>query len=320
MNAHPLNLNRVRIRSTGFYLPSQVRTNDELVEGLPTSSRWIVDNLGIWERRMADEGQYTSDLAASAGLDAIANAGLDSDDINLIILATATPDRKAPSAACIAQAKMGISNHCAAFDVAAACSGFLYGLTTGALFIQSGAYDHVLVIGADTFSKITDWHHRHCVFFGDAAGAVLLERNGVEEGFFSSILFADGTGMDHFTVYPDAATFTMDAGAVYRAATTLLPEAMNRVLSMHRLRFDDISMIVPHQPSIRVLRRVAEVLGIDFGLIKTNLAHYANTAGATIPLLLAQLNEHRQLNAGDLVLFAAIGAGWTWGATLYRWN
>jgi 3-oxoacyl-[acyl-carrier-protein] synthase-3 len=162
-------------------------------------------------------------MAARAGLDAIANAGLDKNDIDLIIVATATPDRKAPSTACIAQAKMGITSQCPAFDIAAVCSGFLYGMTTGAQFIQSGVYERVLVIGVDTFSKITDWKHRNCVFFGDGAGAVVLERRTSGSALFSSVLFADSAGMNHFTVYPQDATFTMNARAVYDTATSVLP-------------------------------------------------------------------------------------------------
>src|SRR5208282_2250311 len=150
------------------------------------------DTLGIRQRHIAEPDEYTSDLATRAGLDAIASAGLEPNDIDLIIVSTATPDRKMPSSACIAQFKMGISNRCAAFDVAAVCSGFLYGITIAGQFIQNGTYEHVLVIGADTYSKITDWKHRNCTFFGDGAGAVVLDRKDRDNGLFSSILLADG--------------------------------------------------------------------------------------------------------------------------------
>ena len=293
--------------------------NESIVSGLPTSSAWVEENLGVKERRVAAEDEFTSDLAARAGLAAIANAGLDKSDIDLIIVATATPDRKCPSVACIAQVKMGISNNCPAFDLAAVCSGFLYGLTVAAQFIEGGAYDHVLVIGADTFSKITDWKHRNCVFFGDGAGAVVVGRAPQREGFFSSLLFADGTGMDHFTVFPGDDTFTMNAKAVYEAATIVLPQAIQALLCMHRLELKDVSMIIPHQPSIRVLKKTAEVLSVPFSFVQTNLECHANTAGATIPLLLDQLNQKGLLSRGELVLFAAVGSGWTWGASLYRW-
>ena len=289
MRHSPVNLDKVRIRSTGWYVPSTILTNDEIVKGLPTTSEWVVENLGV-------------------------------RDIDLIIVATATPDRKAPSTACIAQAKMGITNQCPAFDIAAVCSGFLYALTTGAQFIQSGVYERVLVIGVDTFSKITDWTHRNCVFFGDGAGAVVLERRAGTSALFSSIMFADGAGMDHFTVFPQDQAFTMNGHAVYNTATSVLPATITELLDLNGLRLNDITSIIPHQPSVRVLRKTAELLGIPFERIHTNLDLYANTASATVPLLLAQVNEKGLIAPGDVVLFAAVGSGWTWGAALYRWD
>jgi 3-oxoacyl-[acyl-carrier-protein] synthase III len=320
MRKQPAQFAHVRISSTGSYLPSCVRTNEEIVDGLATTPAWIEQNLGIKERRVAEPDEFTSDLAARAGQVAIENAGLDRNDIDLIIVATATPDRKSPSAACMAQAKMGISNHCPAFDLAAVCSGFLYALTVAAQFIESGIYRHVLVIGADTFSKITDWRDRNCVFFGDGAGAVVLSHAPQGGGFLSSLLHADGAGMDHFTVYPRDSTFTMNGKAVYETATTVLPQAIQEILCLHRLELKDVAMIVPHQPSIRVLKRTAELLSVPFGQVQTNLERHANTAGATIPLLLDQVNRQGLLEPGKLVLFAAIGSGWTWGAALYRWS
>jgi 3-oxoacyl-[acyl-carrier-protein] synthase-3 len=309
----------VSIRSTGSYVPARILKNEDVVGNLPTSPEWIVEKLGIRERCIAEPEEYTSDLAARAGLNAIASAGLEPNEIDLIIVATSTPDRKAPSSACIAQAKMGIRNGCAAFDVAAVCSGFLYGVTIAGQFIQNGTYERVLVIGADTFSKITDWNHRDCVFFGDGAGAVVLERKDRKNGFFSSILLADGEGMNHFTVYPEAACFTMNGKTVYETATTILPECIRQILCINRLRLEDVSMIVPHQASAHVLKRTADLLNIPFSRMQTNLESCANTAGASIPLLLDQVNRRGLIHEGDLLLFAAIGAGWTWGASLYRW-
>jgi len=320
MRHSPVNLDKVRIRSTGFYVPERVVPNEEIVAGLPTSPEWVVENLGVRERRICGPDEFSSDLAARAGLDAIANAGLDRNDIDLIIVATATPDRKAPSTACIAQAKMGITSQCPAFDIAAVCSGFLYGMTTGAQFIQSGVYERVLVIGVDTFSKITDWKHRNCVFFGDGAGAVVLERRTSGSALFSSVLFADSAGMNHFTVYPQDATFTMNARAVYDTATVVLPATIVELLELNGLRLSDVTRIIPHQPSVKVLRKTAELLGIPFERIHTNLEGHANTASATVPLLLAQVNATAGIAPGDVVLFAAVGAGWTWGAAVYRWD
>ena len=309
----------VCIKSTGSYVPSKILTNEEVLANLPTSPAWVVETLGIRQRHIAAPDEFTSDLAARAGLEAIASAGLEPNDIELIIVSTATPDRKMPSSACSAQVKMGIKNRCAAFDVAAVCSGFLYGITIAGQFIQNGTYERVLVIGADTFSKITDWNHRDCVFFGDGAGAVVLERKDRENGLFSSILLADGEGMNHFTVHPGAAYFTMNGKVVYQTATTILPECIRQILCMNRLGLEDVSMIIPHQASAHVLKRTAEVLNVPFSRMQTNLESCANTAGASVPLLLDQVNRRGLIREGNLLLFAAVGAGWTWGACLYRW-
>lgn len=309
----------VSIKSTGSYVPSKILTNQDVMADLSTSPEWVFEKLGIRERHIAEPEEYTSDLAARAGLEAIASAGLEPNDIDLIIVSTATPDRKMPSSACIAQNKMGIRNCCAAFDVAAVCAGFVYGITIAGQFIQNGTYERALVIGADTFSKVTDWNHRNCVIFGDGAGAVVLERNHRENGMFSSILLAQGEGMDHFTIFPGEAYFTMNGKAVYEKATTAVPECIQQILCINRLTLKDVSMIVPHQATAHVLKRIAEVLNVPYSQMQTNLESYANTAGATVPLLLDQVNRRGLLHEGDLLLLVAIGAGWTWGASLYRW-
>ncbi len=309
----------VRIKATGSYVPNRVLTNEEVLANLPTSPQWVAETLGIRERHIAAPDEYTSDLAARAGLEAIAAAGLEPNDIELIILSTATPDRKMPSAACMAQIKMGIRNRCAAFDVAAVCAGFVYGITIGSQFIHNRVYEHVLVIGADTFSKVTDWSHRDCVVFGDGAGAVVLDKGEREQGFFSSILLADGEGVDCFTVHPGDAYFTMNGKAVKEKATTAVPEVIQEILRINGLKLADVAMIVPHQATAGVLKRIAEALNIPFSRIQTNLESYANTAGATVPLLLDQVNRRGLIHEGDLLLLVSIGAGWTWGACLYRW-
>ena len=319
MTSRNSHFDSVRIKSTGSYVPSRVVTNEEVVRDLPTSAEWIVENVGIRERRIAGPEEYTSDLAACAGLNAIASAGLEPNQIDLIIVATSTPDRKAPSSACIAQTKMGIHNGCAAFDVAAVCSGFVYAVTIAGQFIQNDTCEHVLVIGADTFSKITDWNQRTCPYFGDGAGAVVLDKKVRDNGLFSSILLADGEGVEHFTVQKGAAYFTMNGKAVFEKATTALPECIQQILCMNRLRLSDVSMILPHQASTRVLRRTAEVLDVPYGRMRTNMEWCGNTAGASVPLLLDQVNRDGDIHEGDLLLFAAIGSGWTWGASLYRW-
>jgi 3-oxoacyl-[acyl-carrier-protein] synthase-3 len=193
-------------------------------------------------------------------------------------------------------------------------------MSVGSQFIQSGIYTNVLVIGADTFSRITDWGRRDCVFFGDGAGAVVLQRTNEDDGFFCFELFADGSGQDNFTVFPGDSTFTMNGKAVYETATTVLPETLKDLLSRHHLRPTDIDHLVPHQPSVRVLRRTAELLGFPESRICMNMDRYGNTAGATVPLLLDETVRSGRIKVGDLVAFAAVGAGWTWGAALYRWR
>ena len=309
----------VCIASTGSYVPVKALANEDIVKDLPTSPEWVLETLGVRERRIADPLESTSDLAARAGLEAIASAGLEPNDIDLVILATSTPDRQVPSSACIAQAKMGIRNGCPAFDVAAVCSGFLYGITIAGQFIQNSVYEHALVIGADTYSRVTDWHHRSCVFFGDGSGAVVLERRDSDDALFSSILYADGKGADCFTIFPGQPYFTMNGRAVYDTATTVLPECIRQILCANQLAIDDVAMILPHQASAHVLKGVAEKLNVPYSRLQTNLERYANTAGATVPLLLDQVNRRGLIHPVDLLLFAAIGAGWTWGATLYRW-
>lgn len=310
----------IRISSTGSYVPGKIVRSDELAAKLHTDVEWIYQNLGIVERRIAEDNELSSDLGYRAALDALKSSSLDKNDLELIIVATATPDRKAPSTACIIQDKMGLTNRCPAFDINAVCSGFLYAMTLGAQLIQGGVYRNILVIGVDTFSKITDWTRRDCVFFGDGAGAVLLQESSYPDALFSSVLYADGSGTDCFTVHPDEQFFTMNGKAVYETGTKVLPEAIRQILLKNDLAISDVAMIIPHQPSVRVLKRTAEILDIPFSKMKINMDLYANTASATVPLLLDQVNKAGEIRPKDIVVFAAVGSGWTWGAAVYRWH
>ena len=204
----------VRITGTGSYVPERVVTNEELEKTSPTTAAWVKENLGINERRVvSSDGEFTSDLALRAAVKALESANLKPNDIDLIIVATATPDRKAPSTACILQEKLGVTNNSPAFDLAAVCTGFVYAMSLGAQSVESGSCKNVLVVGVDTFSTITDWNKRDCVFFGDGAGAVILSRSSTP-GLFSSVLKADGSGKDNFTVYPYDKYFTMNGKAL----------------------------------------------------------------------------------------------------------
>ena len=321
----------VKILGTGSYVPETIYTNEYLESIIPTNSKWIYDNVGIKERRIASPDQATSDLAAIAGKRAIEDAGLIKEDIELIIVATSSADRKAPSTAAIVQHKIGASN-AAAFDITAVCSGFLFAMSVASQYIASGVYNNVLVIGADTFSKITDWTKRDAIFFGDGAGAAVVSSGNITEGFLAYRLYTDTNhDMFGFTIpgggseipltpdNPQDRYFQMNGKAVFASATQALPKAINQVLEDTGLTIDDIDMMIPHQPSIRILQKTAEIIGLPFEKVMTNMDRYANTSGATIPILLDEVNKLGKLKRGDIVLFAAVGSGWTYGASIIKW-
>lgn len=321
----------VRIIGTGSYTPATVYTNKYLETLVPTSDEWIESTLGIRERRIAVD-ETTSDLAAKAARSALENANLDPLDIDLVILSTTTPDRPAPSTACFVQEKIGARN-AAAFDLNAVCSGFLYATSVGAQFVSAGTYDNVLIIGADTFSKITDWKRRDCVFFGDGAGAAVLSHANEGEGFMSVRLYADGRGKFAWTIPAGGSEmptcertvkdrlhfFQMNGREVYNTAVTVLPSAIREVLQDASLSIDDVKFLIPHQPSIGILKETARRLSLPFEKVLTNMDRYANTSSGTIPILLDETNKRSMLQKGDVVVFAAVGAGWAWGAIAMRW-
>lgn len=326
-------IRNVKIVGTGSYTPEKIYTNKYLETILPTSDQWIVENLGIRERRIAKEDEATSDLAANAALAAINNACLKPENIDLIIVATATPDRKAPSTAAIVQDKIKAYN-AAAFDLAAVCSGFLFAMSVATQYIASGVYNHVLVIGADKFSSIIDWKRRDAVFFGDGAGAAVLSTTDAVSGFLAYRLYTDSSvnkfgftipgGGSEIPLHPNNINdglgyFQMDGRSVYDSATVVLPKAINQVLEDTGLRIDDIDLMIPHQPSIKILKKTAEVLGLPFEKVMTNMDKYANTSGGSIPILLDETNRSGKIIKGNNILFAAVGSGWTYGAAIIKW-
>lgn len=324
---------KVKIIGTGSFVPKTIYTNKYLESIIDTNANWIYNMLGIKERRIANNNESTSDLAWKAGKKAIKDANLTVDDIDLIIVATATPDRLAPSTACFVQDKLKAYN-AVAFDLAAVCSGFLFSMSVASQYIASGVYHNVLVIGADTFSKITDWSRRDAVFFGDGAGAAVISHANVNEGFLAYRLYSDGRGKYNFTVPAGGSElpssietiekglhyFQMDGREVYETGTKVLPKAINQVLSDTGLSIDDIDYMIPHQPSIGILKKTAEIIGLPFEKVMTNMDKYANTSGGTIPILLDELKRSKKLNNGDIVLFAAVGSGWTYGASIIKWS
>ncbi|MGE4586136.1 MAG: beta-ketoacyl-ACP synthase III [Mangrovibacterium sp.] len=325
-------IRNVKILGTGSYVPETIYTNEYLETIVPTNSLWIYKNVGIKERHVASADQATSDLATIAGQRAIDDAELKIEDIELIIVATSTPDRKAPSTAAFVQHKLNAFN-AAAFDLTAVCSGFLFGMSVASQYIASGVYNNVLVIGADTFSKITDWTRRDAVFFGDGAGAAVVSAANVTEGFLAYRLYTDTQNeMLGFTIPGGGSEiplhegnlqeqyFQMNGKAVFQSATFALPKAINQVLDDTGLTINDIDLMIPHQPSIRILQKTAELIGLPFEKVMTNMDKYANTSGGTIPILLDEVKKSGKLKKGNIVLFAAVGSGWTFGASIIKWG
>lgn len=325
--------NSARIIGTGAYVPERVLTNEEIERTVPgASAKWTYEQLGIRERRVSAAGESTGDLAVAAGREALENANLSVRDVGLIIVCTTTPRRIAPSTACFVQQQLG-GAECPAFDLAAVCSGFIYGVAVASQFVSSGVYKNALIIGADTFSKITDWERRDCVFFGDGAGAVVLEACGAGEGILGMDLGADGSQHDAWTVLAGGSDlpaslesvgkrlhfWQMDGKAVYSMAVQRIPWTIGRSLQKAGLTAKDIDHVIPHQPSIQILQRSAELLGIPFQRFHTNMDRYANTSAATIPLVLHEANKAGHLKNGQVVAFLAVGAGWTWGSMIMRW-
>jgi 3-oxoacyl-[acyl-carrier-protein] synthase III len=326
-------IRNARIIGTGRFLPERIITNEYLESIVSTDADWVSKTLGIKERRFAHENQATSDLAWRAGMNAVLDAKIKVQDIDLIIVATSTPDRIAPSTACIVQEKMK-AYQAVAFDISAVCSGFLFAMSVAAQYISSRTYDHILVIGADTFSKITDMTRRDSVFFGDGAGAAVLSYAKSQEGFLTFQLYSDGRGKNNFTVPAGGSElptstetlqnrlhyFKMDGHEVFKTAVNVLPKAINQVLKAAGLTIDDVDLLIPHQPSIGILKETAKIIKLPFGKVMTNMDRYANTSGGTIPIMLDEANRAGKLHHGSTILFAAVGAGWTWGAAIAKWT
>ena len=302
------------IRGTGSYAPKNIVKND-FFQNVGSSDKWIYENLGIKERRIS-----------------LGDAGVLPGEIDLVVLATATADRLAPSCACFVQEKLAAKN-AVAFDISAVCSGALFAIATGVQFIKSGMYKNVLVIGADTFSNITDWSRRDAVFFGDGAGALLLSDTSEDKGFIDFILHTDGTGKDHFTIPAGGSEtpttqesidkgqhfFQMNGHEVFKTAIEVVPKCISEILTNNNRTVDEIKFLLPHQPSIKILEEIAKRINMPFEKVKTNMDRYANTSGGTIPIILDETFKNNELEKGDLLLFAAVGAGWTWGTGLYKY-
>ncbi|MBL9095835.1 MAG: ketoacyl-ACP synthase III [Alphaproteobacteria bacterium] len=321
---------RSQVAGVGAYLPSRVVPNAELAQKLDTSDEWIRERTGIRERRIAADGELTSDLAIAASQEALRAAGLLPSAIDLIVLATATPDETFPATATTVQARLGITRG-AAFDIQAVCSGFVYALATADNFIKAGQAKNVLVIGAETFSRILDWNDRTtAVLFGDGAGALVLtagkgEGTTKDRGVFSTHLFSDGR--HHDLLYVDGGpskTMTtghlrMEGREVFRHAVANMADAIDLALKTNGLSASDIDWFVPHQANQRILDATARKVGVHPSRVISTVAQHANTSAASVPLALVAAVADGRIKREQLVLLEAMGGGFTWGSALIRW-
>jgi 3-oxoacyl-[acyl-carrier-protein] synthase III len=320
-----------QIIGCGAYLPERIVTNTELAQRLETSDEWIVQRTGIRQRHVAAPGELTSDLALHAARRALDQAGLEGGEIDLIVLATATPDNTFPATATKVQARLGMHRGCA-FDVQAVCTGFIYALATADNFIRCGQARHALVIGAETFSRILDWGDRGtCVLFGDGAGAVVLdarrdEGGGAQErGLLSTHLHSDGAQYD--VLYVDGGPSStgscgflrMQGKEVFRHAVHRLAEVVDEALAANRLAAKDLDWLVPHQANRRIIDSMGRRLSLPPEKVVITIDRHANTSAASVPLALAEAADDGRIKPGQLVLMEAMGGGLTWGAALARW-
>ena len=324
---------KARIIGTGSYLPEKVLTNFDLEKMVDTNNEWIVARTGIEERHIAAEGQTTSDMATEAARKALAMAGVAVEDIDLIVVGTITGDYPWPATACIVQANLGAQN-AYAYDLSAACSGFLYALSAAADYVNARPGSKAVVIGAETLSRIVDWSDRNtCVLFGDGAGAVVLESQEGESGILSSHLHSDGNFLELLyqpgfgSKYPSSEDgiaeklpyLKMQGNEVFKVAVRSLTDVSNEALRANGFSSADLKLFIPHQANRRILEATAKRLKLKTEQTFVNVHKYGNTSGATIPIALDEANQQGMFQKGDLLLTAAFGGGFTWASSLIRW-
>jgi len=328
-------LPKAKITALGCYVPPRVLTNQELEKMVDTNDQWIVERTGIRERHIAAPDMATSDMAIQAAKCALAQRGIEAKEIDAIIVCTVTPDMMFPSTACLVQNGLGAKGAWG-FDLIAACSSFVYGSTTGAHLVMAGTHKKILVIGADTMSRIIDYTDRAtCVLFGDGAGAVLIEPAGADEdfGFIDFLGEVDGSGGDflkmpaggsrmpatHETIDKRLHYVHQEGQQVFKYAVRKMFEVCRDLLQRNNVSGDDVSIMIPHQANLRIINAAAERLGVPESRVMINIDRYGNTTAGTIPLATRDAIEQGRLKKGDLVLYAAVGAGFTVGASLWRW-
>src|SRR3979411_3226029 len=323
----------VSIIGTGSYVPERILTNDDLSRMVATSDEWITTRTGIKERRVAAKDEHTSDMAAKAALKAIERAKISPKEIDMILVATATPDMLFPATACFVQKKIGATN-AACLDISAACAGFLFGLEIAQQFITSHAHDTVLVIGADKLTSITNWTDRNtCVLFGDGAGAAILRHRGSahgvisthigSDGRFTDILFMPGGGsrcpITKENAHMNLATIHMTGKEVYKQAVISMLNASKKALEQAGLTTDDIACVIPHQANLRIIEAIADRLKIPLDRFFVNLDKYGNTSAAAVAMALDEANRTGRIQRGDYVLMVVFGGGLTWASTIIEW-
>jgi 3-oxoacyl-[acyl-carrier-protein] synthase III len=301
----------------GRYLPEKIVTNADLEKIMDTSDEWIRTRTGIEERRIADDNTNTSDMGFAAAQKAIQDAGITPEDIDLILVATVTPDQPFPSVACMLQERLG-AKKAAAMDVSAACAGFMYGIITGKQFVESGAYKHVLVVGVEKLSKITDWNDRNtAVLFGDGAGAVIVGEVSEGRGILSFELGADGTGAKH--LYQDE-YIIMNGREVFKFAVRQMGESCINVLEKAGLTKEDVDFLIPHQANIRIMEASRQRLELPVEKMSKTVHKYGNTSAASIPISIVEEIEAGRIKDDDLIVMVGFGGGLTWGAIAIRWG
>lgn len=326
---------RAKISALGCFVPPRVLTNEDLSKIVETNDQWIVERTGIRERRIADEKTATSDMAVEAAKIALGERGIPATDLDAIIVCTVTPDMSFPSTACLVQDRIGAAGAWG-FDLVAACSGFVYGLTTAANLVASGSHGKVLVVGADTMSRILDYKDRTtCILFGDGAGAVIVEATDEDgTGYIGHLNEIDGSGAAFLkmpaggsrlpascdTVAQGLHYVKQDGQQVFKYAVRKMYELCDSLLKRHGYTAEDVKLLIPHQANKRIIMATAERLGLAEDRVVINIDKYGNTTAATIPLATRDAVEQGRLKQGDLVLFAAVGAGYTAGASLWRWS
>jgi len=324
---------QTKIIATGSYLPERVLSNFDLEKMVDTSDEWIRSRTGIAERRISSESEASSDLGAAAAQEALKRAGLKPEEIDLILVATITPDMFFPSTACFIQDKIG-AEHAAAFDIAAACSGFIFGLSIADSYLRSGAFKHILLIGAETLTKVTDWKDRNtCVLFGDGAGAVVLRREEGEAGLLSTHLFSDGS-LSALLNLPGGGSrnptserslrqglhfIKMNGNETFKVAVRSLEQACREALSHNGLDASQIDLFIPHQANYRIIQAVASRLDFPLERVYLTLERHGNTSAASIPLALDEAVMSGRVKAKDLLLLSSFGGGMTWASAVIRW-